>query len=141
MTRLAARIGAIFYVIWGIVHLVSSYYVALLGQKISPAVVVQGRVFQDAWVLLFGGIVAIIIAVTMNWRNSKTGFWINLVMVSLIDIAFIFFIMVPGYVPLWPGLEGPIAWVVAGVSTAVGVFGTQNRSLGSSDILISQKSI
>ena len=141
MTKLAARLGAIFYVIWGVVHLVSAYNVVLLGQKISPAGVVQGRVFQDAWVLLFGGIVAIIIAVTMNWRNSKTGFWINLVMVSLIDIAFILFITVPGYVPLWPGLEGPIAWVVAAVCTGVGVFGTQNRSLGSSDILTSQKSI
>jgi hypothetical protein len=31
------------------------------------------------------------------------------------------FVIVPGYAPLWPGLQGPIAWVIAASRTAVGL--------------------
>jgi hypothetical protein len=31
------------------------------------------------------------------------------------------FVIVPGYAPLWPGLQGPIAWVIAASCTAVGL--------------------
>jgi hypothetical protein len=120
MNQLAARIGAIFYVIWGIVHINAAYGLLKLGQSLSAGMV-QARIYQDAWNILFGALAVIVIAVTMNWRNSRTGFWTNLTLVSLLDIAFILFVIVPGYAPLWPGLEGPIAWVIAASCTAVGL--------------------
>jgi hypothetical protein len=120
MTHLAARIGAIFYVIWGIVHINAAYGLLKLGQSLSAGMV-QARIYQDAWNILFGALAVIVIGVTMNWRNSRTGFWTNLTLVSLLDIAFILFVIVPGYAPLWPGLEGPIAWVIAASCTAVGL--------------------
>ncbi|MEV5010473.1 hypothetical protein AB0K74_19030 [Streptomyces sp. NPDC056159] len=64
---------------------------------------------------------------TMNWRNSRTGFWINLTLVSLLDIPFILFVIVPGYAPLWPGLQGPIAWVIAATCAAVGLAAHSNE--------------
>ncbi len=120
MNRIAVRIGAIFYVIWGIVHINAAYGLLKLGQSLSAGMV-QARIYQDAWNILFGALAVIVISVTMNWRNSRTGFWTNLALVSLLDIAFILFVIVPGYAPLWPGLEGPIAWVIAASFTAVGL--------------------
>lgn len=133
MRQLAARIGAIFYVIWGIVHINAGYGLFELGLSLNPGMV-QARMFQNAWNILLGAVVVIVIGVTMNWRNSRTGFWINLTLVSLLDIAFVVFVIVPGYAPLWPGLQGPIAWIIAAAFTAVGLAAhrkaptaTQNR--------------
>lgn len=118
MSKVTARIGAFFYVIWGLVHVNAAYGLLQLGLSV-PAGMVQARVFQDAWNIFFGAVVVIVVAVAMNWRNSTAGFWINLVLVSLLDIAFVLFVIVPGYAPLWPGLQGPIAWVIAAAFGAV----------------------
>ena len=68
---------------------------------------VQGRVFQDAWNLLFFSIIAISVATTLNWRNSVWGYWINFATVGIADTGFIFFVLVPGYTPVWPSILGP----------------------------------
>jgi hypothetical protein len=46
--------------------------------------------------------------VTLNWRNDARGWWINLAVVSIVDLGFVFFVLVPGHGPLWPGLVLPI---------------------------------
>jgi len=74
---------------------------------------VQGRVFQDAWNLLSFSIIAISVAATMNWKNSVWGYWINLATVGIADTGFIFFVLVPGYMSVWPGVVGPVFWVLA----------------------------
>jgi len=61
---------------------------------------VQGRVFQDAWDLLFFSIIAISVAATLNWRNSARGYWINFVTLGIADTGFIFFVLIPGYAPV-----------------------------------------
>jgi hypothetical protein len=127
MSRLAPKVGAIFYVIWGIVHINAAYALLKLGRSVDAGMV-QARVLQDAWNILAGAIVVIIVGVAMNWRNSTTGFWINLALVSLLDIAFVVFVIVPGYAPLWPGLQGPIAWVIAAFFSTVGL--TARRHAG-----------
>ena len=42
-----------------------------------------GRVFQDAWNLLFFGVTAIAAALTSNIRNNVWGYWINLGILSV----------------------------------------------------------
>jgi NAD(P)-dependent dehydrogenase (short-subunit alcohol dehydrogenase family) len=74
---------------------------------------VQGRVFQDAWNLLFFSIIAISVAATLNWRNSVWGYWINLATVGIADTGFIFFVLVPGYTPVWPSILGPVFLALA----------------------------
>lgn len=120
MSRVAARIGSAFYVIWGILHINAAYAILRVGQSVDPGMV-QARVFQDAWNILVGAIAVIVVGVAMNWRNSKVGFWVNLTVVSLLDIGFIILVIVPGYAPLWPGLQGPIAWMIAAFFSAVGL--------------------
>jgi hypothetical protein len=75
-------------------------------------------VLQDAWNLLWFSILAIVAAVAFNWRNDVRGWWINLAVVSVADLGFIIFVLVPGYVPLWPGVAGPLFWLLGlGLST------------------------
>jgi len=64
-----SKIGAVFYVIWASLHLLAAYSVYKLGRSLDASIV-QGRVFQYAWNLLFFSIIAISVAATFNWRNS-----------------------------------------------------------------------
>ena len=107
-----ARIGAVLYILWGLLHIVAAYKVFSLGQTIEQGMV-QGRLFQDAWNLLFFAIFGIVVAIFFNWKNNKIGYYLNLVVLSAGDIGFIITILLPGYLPLFPGAIGPIIWLLA----------------------------
>ena len=113
------RIGAVMYVIWGVLHLNATVKVYQLGDALDPGMV-QGRLFQSAWNLLFFAVVAIVVAALFNWRNSRIGYWINLITVNVTDIGFILFILVPGYLSLWPGVLGPVFWVLGAIFATIG---------------------
>ena len=116
----AARIGAGFYVLWGIFHLVAANSVyALAEQSIG---MVRGRLQQDAFYLLFFAIAGVLIAVILNWRNDKQGYWMNGALLAVADIPFVLFVLVPGLIPWWPGLAGPLLWLAAFIFTSAGRF-------------------
>jgi hypothetical protein len=107
-----ARIGAVLYVLWGILHIVAAYKVFALAQTLEQGMI-QGRLYQDAWNLLFFALFGIVVAVMYNWENSKSGYLLNLIVVSTGDIGFILTVLLPGYLPLFPGSLGPILWLLA----------------------------
>jgi hypothetical protein len=115
-----AKLGAVTYVLWGLMHIQAARFVFMLGQTLEPGMV-QGRIYQDAWNLLFFALFGVVVAVTLNWRNSRLGYWLNLVVVSAGDIGFIITILVPGYIPLLPGGIGPLLWIVALVFSTLGI--------------------
>tara|TARA_B100000586_G_scaffold2349_2_gene1527 strand:- start:4955 stop:5344 length:390 start_codon:yes stop_codon:yes gene_type:complete len=115
-----AKVGAVAYVMWGILHIQAARLVFLLGGSLEPGMV-QGRIYQDAFSLLFFAIFGIAIAVWLNWRNSRLGYWLNLVVISAADIGFIVYVLLPGYVPLVPGGLGPLLWVVAIIFSTLGI--------------------
>lgn len=51
----AHRIGAIFYVIWGLLHLPIGYSVYMGGFNLEPGII-QGRVFQVGFYLGIAGL-------------------------------------------------------------------------------------
>ena len=55
---ITARIGAASYFLWGLLHVVAAYKVYALGQTLEPGMI-QGRIYQDAWSLLFFAIFGI----------------------------------------------------------------------------------
>ncbi len=122
MQKVFYRAGAISYVIWGLLHLEAARKVYALGSTLEPGMV-QGRVYQDAWNLVYFAVFAIVIAVTLNWKNSRWGYWLNLVTVSVTDIGFIGAILAPGYLPLFPGALGPVFWVAGAALTTIGLRG------------------
>ena len=107
-----ARIGAMFYIVWGLLHIVAANNVYGLAQTLEPGML-QGRIIQGAWHLLFFALFGMVVAIKYNWNNSKLGYWLNLIVVSTTDIGFIALILVPGYAPLIPGALGPIVWLLA----------------------------
>ena len=115
-----AKVGAVAYVMWGILHIQAARLVFLLGDSLEPGMV-QGRIYQDAFSLLFFAIFGIAVAVWLNWRNSRLGYWLNLVVISAADIGFIVYVLLPGYVPLVPGGLGPLLWVVAIIFSTLGI--------------------
>ena len=114
------RIGAVMYIIWGVLHVNAALKVYELGGTVDPGMV-QGRLFQGAWNLLVFAVVAVAVAAWLNWRNSRSGYWINLVAVSATDVGFIWFVLMPGYLPMMPGVLGPVFWVLGVIFTTIGL--------------------
>jgi hypothetical protein len=115
-----AKLGAVAYVLWGLLHIQAARLVYELGQTLEPGMV-QGRVYQDAWNLLFFAVFGIVVAVALNWKNSRLGYWLNLVVVSAADIGFVIAVLIPGYAPLMPGVLGPLLWLIALAFSTFGI--------------------
>jgi hypothetical protein len=115
-----AKIGAVFYVLWGLVHLQAAYQEFILAAGTAPGLI-HGKLDQEAWDLLFFALTAILIAVIYNWKNDPLGFWLNLVLVSAADLGFIIFVLIPGYVTFFPGIIGPLFWVAGVLFTSLGL--------------------
>jgi hypothetical protein len=118
MAKIAAKLGAVLYVCWGLLHFTAAYGVLKLAQN-SPGAMAQARLMQTAFYLAAFAAAAIIFAIALNWRNDRFGFWVNAVIVGIADIPFILFVLVPGNVPWWPGLLGPLLWIAAFFFTAL----------------------
>jgi hypothetical protein len=123
MNRIVVRIGAALYVCWGLLHFTAAFGVYKLAQT-AAGTAIQGRLLQTAFYLAAFAALAIAFAITLNWRNDRLGFWANGVMVSIADIPFILFVLIPGYAPWWPGLLGPLLWIAAFFLTALGRVGS-----------------
>lgn len=115
-----AKIGAAFYVIWGLLHIKAAFDGFLLAASLDPGLV-QGKLNQGAWDLLFIALASILIAIILNWKNNIWGYWLNLVLVSVADIGFIIFVLIPGYVSFFPGILGPVFWISAAIFSTIGM--------------------
>ena len=134
MDKIAAKLGAVLYVCWGLLHFTAAYGVFKLAQN-SPATMAQGRQMQTAFYLAAFATAAIIFAITLNWRNDRFGFWVNAMMVGVADIPFILFVLLPGYAPWWPGLLGPILWIAAFFFTILARMGSASSlTVGSGSV-------
>ena len=115
-----AKTGSVLYVIWGLLHIVASIQGFQLGATLEPGLV-QGKINQGAWDLLFIALAAISISIIYNWKNNVLGYWLNLFLVSIADIGFIIFVLLPGYVDLFPGILGPVFWISAAIFSTLGI--------------------
>ena len=122
MSSVFAKIGAIFYILWGILHFQAAWAIYQLGEKQGPSMV-QGRLWQDAFFLFLISMATIFVAVKYNWSNRPLGYWLNLFIVSIEDLLFIFLIVVPGYVPAKALLTGPLLWSLGLAFTTIAYLG------------------
>ena len=119
------QIGALLYVAWGLLHLFAATQVYKLGSR-QAAGMLQGRIYQAAWNLAYFAVFVVVVAVIFNWNNNPAGYWLNLVMASVTDVGFIIFILAPGYLPLRPGILGPVLWVLAVIFSTLGQLATHS---------------
>lgn len=123
-----ARIGAALYVLWGLLHIVAAYKVYGFGQSVDPGMI-QGRMYQNAWNLLFFAFFSIYVATVYNWQNSKMGYWLNFIVVGVTDIGFIITILIPGYLPLFSGSLGPATWLLALAFSTLAIYSKGNAKI------------
>src|SRR2546428_4528033 len=114
-----ARLGAVFYVLWGLVHYIGAYSVYELAYSIQASME-QGRLLQLCFYLVSFATASIVLALVLNWRNDRFGFWLTGIVVGIADVPFILFVLLPGYAPWWPGVLGPALWIAALICTAFG---------------------
>ena len=88
---------------------------------------VRGRLLQNAFYLLFFAVAGMLMAVILNWRNDRQGYWMNGALIAFADIPFVLFVLVPGLVPWWPGLLGPLLWLIAFAFTTIGRISTDPK--------------
>jgi hypothetical protein len=124
LKRYAHRIGAVFYIIWGVLHIKAALGVYAASTAVPPGLeALGGRLYQGAWNMFWMAVASIAVAAVYNWDNRPLGYWINLVLVGLAELGFIFAVLVPGYVPLERGLAGLAVWVLAVAFSTVGYLG------------------
>jgi hypothetical protein len=115
-----AKIGSGLYVIWGVLHIIAAVQEFQLGASLEFGLV-QGKINQGAWELLFVALASITIAVIYNWKNSRLGYWLNLLIVSIADIGFIIYVVLPGHVSFLTGILGPVFWISAAIFSTLGI--------------------
>jgi hypothetical protein len=124
MSRVFALLGAVAYFGWGALHLLAAAnsfrYAASL-----EAGLVQGRLFQGAFHVAIFAVVAVVVSLGFNWRNSRAGYWVNLLTVSLADIPFVFFIVLPGHMAGPEAIVGPALWISGLVLSTVAVLASR----------------
>lgn len=120
-----AKTGAVVYVFWGLLHIVAAWKVYMLGESLDPGMV-QARIYQDAWNLLIFAFFGIVVAILLNWKNSRCGYWLNFTVISAADIGFIVTVLMPGYLPLMPAGLGPLLWLIALTFSTLGIMKKQN---------------
>lgn len=125
--QMAARLGALFYVIWGIFHLRVAWDIYRLGA--AQAGIAQGRIYQLAAYMLTIAIFVIVIAIIFNWKNDRRGYWLNLCVAGWADLVWITVVVAPGYVGLARGLVPPAIFVAGAIFTTIGRYG--HRRIGS----------
>ena len=114
MSRMFAVLGAAAYFGWGALHLLAAANSYSFAASIEAGLV-QGRLFQGAFYVAAFAVVAVVVALGFNWRNSRIGYWINLLTVSVADIPFVLFIVLPGHMTGLHAFLGPALWL-AGVA-------------------------
>ncbi|MGJ3246335.1 MAG: hypothetical protein ACFE0I_09705 [Elainellaceae cyanobacterium] len=115
------KIGAIFYGLWGFWHfrIVARMFEFAATQMDEG--ILQARIYQGAFHILWFAVGAVAIAILFNWRNSRIGYWANLVMIGWTEVGLLLFFIVPGYFPWLPtGFVGPLLWILAVVLTTLG---------------------
>ncbi|OON64589.1 hypothetical protein B0920_03245 [Massilia sp. KIM] len=124
-SSLLAKAGALAYVIWALLHFKAAWSVYQLALTL-PDGMAHGRLLQNAWHLACFSVAALVVALGMNWSNDTLGWWINLAVVSIVDVGFILFVLLPGYVPLWPGLAGPVFWILGLLLSSLALWNKPN---------------
>lgn len=115
---LALKVASALWVVWGLVHAFAGVTLlagdassgfATIADAVPPADLaadyhpaVGGILNQHAWNLLWGGVVTIVGAVFI-WRANITAIWVSAMVGGLLDVGYLAFVDIPGYVHFVPG--------------------------------------
>lgn len=115
------KVGAIFYGLWGFWHFQVVTKMFEFASTQMETGILQARIYQGAFHILWFAVSAIAIAIIFNWRNSRLGYWANLIMIGWTEVGLFLFFVLPGYF-LWlpTGFIGPLLWIFAVLFSTLG---------------------
>lgn len=147
MAMRTSRTGAIFYALWGVIHVIGGAVLlqatfsgadAFLraqagGSAPAPATfssdartltIASGVFAFHAFNLMWIGVVVAVVAMRLNWRNSAAGYWVNLALVGFTDLGLVLFIVGPGVMTWADAWIGPALFVPAWLFATIGLRST-----------------
>ncbi len=130
-----AKVGAVFYALWGLLHIVGglailatlqtsaaagfSLFAATQADYPPLAAAILGfHAFNIFWI----GLLVTVIAVRLNWNNDRLGAYLNFALAGCADLGLVVFLLAPGFVTWWEASQGLGLFLVALVFTALGRF-------------------
>jgi hypothetical protein len=138
-TNRFAKAGAVCYVLWGLVHVAGAAYqvytLRVAGGAGLTALVSTARPFDaaggvppasaafmgmGALNILWIGVLVAVIGATLNWRNSRLGYWLNLGIVGGTDAALLAALLLPGIMAWTDGSVGLLLFAMAVLLTTLG---------------------
>lgn len=147
MPTRSSRVGATFYVLWGVIHVIGGAVLlqaALSGTDAFLQAQAGGSAFEPtglsgnartlavaggafafhAYNLTWLGMAVAAVAICLNWRNSATGYWLNLALVGFTDVGLLLFIVGAGVMTWADAWIGPALFVPAWVFSTIGLRST-----------------
>lgn len=105
------------YAAWGIFHVRVAWDIYELGRAQSG--LAQGRIYQLAAYMLTIALFVCIVGLSLNWRNDRRGYWLNLCVAGWADSIWVAVVVLPGYVGLVRGLVPPAIFVAGALLTSI----------------------
>lgn len=140
MSVIATRLGAACYVLWGVVHVLGGIVMLLTLEHDGGAAVFRMLATAaptavpdafpgvatavlgfHAWNMVWIGGLVTVVAIGLNWRNRRLGFWLNLVLAGAADLGLVAALLLPGHMRLTDGLPGLVLFLPAAGLTAWGL--------------------
>ena len=147
--RTIGRIGAVGFMLWGALHILGGLSLLISAQgainehletvgtaanetqlpQLAEDTVVSGITAFHSFNLIWIGLLVLILAITLNWKNSVLGFRLNLALTGLADLGLLLFLVGPGYMNWTDGLPGPVLFVICGIFSYLGLHTTPNAQI------------
>ncbi len=135
-TKRLWKIGAGLYVAWGLLHVVVgapplarlavsgpasmlSFYEFDLETVDGPMLHASHLIAEHAAGLIGFGLMAVIVAVALVAKGRASGYWLNALVLGIVDLAFVTAEIVPGHVSAVETGIGPLLYVAALAVTTV----------------------
>ncbi|WP_297590183.1 hypothetical protein [Roseibium sp.] len=124
-----AKLGAIGFGLWGLLHIAGAGFILFTAIFDGPAIgyAVYGHdgthlpgatgavLAYFSYLLALSGAVVLGVAAKMNWSNSQAGLAINTASVALVELGLILFLIVPGYLSLFEALPGFVFFAMGAI--------------------------
>ncbi len=137
-TKRLWKVGAGLYVAWGVLHIVVgaiplarfaasgpasmlSFFELDVATVDGPMLHASHLIAEHAAELIGFGVMAVIVAVALVAKGRALGYWLNAVVLGIVDLAFVLGEIVPGHVSAVETGIGPLLYVAALAVTTVAV--------------------
>lgn len=143
-----ARAAAVLYALWGVAHIVGGVYQVLTLRRgggealtaliasalpvVPAATAIPGpaAAFMGMGAANIAVIGALVTAVALlNWRNSGTGYWVNLLLVASVDLNLFAFLLAPGFMAWTDGIVGLALFVPAAILSTHARLSSRSRTV------------